>query len=444
MRRFRVSIFLILLIFSASVTMSHSVTSQESEKSGLVYWIPLNQSIEQGLAAYLERTFAEAEEAGADAIVIEMDTLGGEVTAALSIGSLIGHSPVPVTMFIKGEAISAGAYIALNAETIFMTASSAIGAAEPRLITGETADPKTVATWASNMRAAAESHGRDPEIAEAMVDRNKEIEGLTSKGELVSLSATQAVEYGMADKIVKNQQDVLDEMGYPRAKVVEMHMTLSEKLARVITSPFVVPILFLIGLIGIGIEIFTPGFGFPGVIGLIAFGLYFFGHYVAGFAGNETIILFVVGIILMIVELFIPGFGIFGILGLISLIAGVVMAAYNAVYGLAALLIAMVVTVITIVVAVRYFGRRGAWKKFVLVDRQENISGYVSQETRKDLEGKHGHTITPLRPAGVAMLEGKRYDVVSEGGFIAADEPVTVVQVEGVRVVVRRTDGVNS
>lgn len=440
MRKWRALLFLLLLIFSGSVMMSHPAASQADNKTGLVYWIPLNQSIEQGLASYLKRTFQDAEQAGADAIVIEMDTLGGEVTSALDIGKLIGHSTIPVTIFIKGEAISAGSYIALNADTILMTSSSAIGAAEPRLITGETADPKTVAAWASNMRAAAESHDRDPEIAAAMVDRSIEIEGLTTKGELVSLSAKQAVHYGMADKIVKNEQDVLDEIGHPKANVINMSMTPAEKLARLITSPYVVPILFIIGLIGIAIELFTPGFGIPGFIGVLAFGLYFFGHFIAGFAGMESILLFIAGMILIIIELFIPGFGIFGILGVIALIAGVVMAAYDAVFGLSVLLIAMVVTVLVIVVAARYMGGRGAWKKFVLSDKQQNEIGYVSQSSHKELLGQHGRTVTPLRPSGAMLLNEKRYDVISEGGFIAANQPVVVVHVEGTRVVVRLVD----
>lgn len=439
MRKAKRLICLFLIAFSGAVMFAQSVQSADESKTGLVYWIPLDQTIEQGLTAYLERTFAEAEEAAADAIVIEMDTLGGEVNSALDIGQLISHSEIPVTMFIKGEAISAGSYIALNAETILMTASSAIGAAEPRLLTGETADPKTVAFWASNMRAAAEAHGRDPAIAAAMVDRNIEIEGLTEKGELVSLSANEAVDYGMADKIVKNQQDVLDEIGFPEANVIEMGMTPAEQLARFLTSPYVVPILFLIGLIGIGIEIFTPGFGIPGIIGVLAFGLYFFGHFVAGFAGIETIALFIAGIVLIIIELFVPG-GILGMLGFICVVAGVVMAAYDAVFGLVSLLISIIVSVIVLIVLARYLGLKGAWRKFVLTDQQQNETGYVSSRSYKELEGKLGTTITPLRPAGAMLLEGKRYDVVSEGGFIAANQPVVVLQVEGSRVVVRHTD----
>lgn len=440
MRNARLMLSVCLIVFSSMAMLLQPGLSQEESRTGLVYWIPLNQTIEQGLASYLNRTFAEAEEAAADAIVVEMDTLGGEVTAALEIGKLMSHSPIPVTVFIKGEAISAGAYIALNAETILMTPSSVIGAAEPRLITGETADPKTVAMWSSNMRAAAEAHGRNADIAAAMVDREIVIEGLTEKGQLVSLSATQAVEYEMADGTVKNQQDVLDAIGFPKAHVVEKDLTPAERLARFITSPFVVPILFLIGLIGIGIEFFTPGFGIPGIIGVLAFGLYFFGHFIAGFAGAETVLLFIVGIVLLAIELFISGFGIFGILGLICFVAGVAMAAYDAVFGLSALLVAMVLTGIVLIVAGRYFGKRGFWRKFVLSERQETETGYVASRSYKELKGEFGQTLTPLRPSGAMLLDGRRYDVISEGGYIAADQPVVVVQVEGTRIVVRQTD----
>lgn len=440
MKRFRVCLYLLLVVFSGTVMLTPSLAAENSQAKASVYWIPLHQTVEQGLAAYLQRTFAEAEQAGADAIVIEIDTLGGEVGAALDIGDLLYQSSVPVTVHIRGKAISAGAYIALNAPTILMSPNSAIGAAEPRMITGETADPKTVAAWASKMRSSAESHGRDGDIAAAMVDRDIEIEGLTEKGELVSLSAQQAIQYGLADQIVKNRQEVLHEIGLDEAKIHEAGLTPAEQLARFLTSPFVVPILFIIGLIGIGIEIFTPGFGLPGVIGILAFALYFFGHYVAGFAGIETLALFIAGIILLVIELFVPGFGIFGVIGLISLVAGVVMAAYDPAFGLGALAVAFIVTIIVMAIATRYFGSRGAWDKFVLADKQENQTGYVSARDMKNLAGERGKTVTPLRPSGAMLLDGKRYDIVSEGEFIEANQLVEVIYVEGTRVVVRKAD----
>lgn len=402
-----------------------------------VYWIPVEQEVEQGLYQFLNRSFQEAEQAGAQEIILEMDTLGGEVNAALNIGKLIRQSRIPVTVYIKGEAISAGSYIALNAKYILMAPGSAMGAAEPRTISGEVADPKTLAFWKSNMRAAAESQNRNPEIAAGMVDRNMVIKGLKKKGELVSLSAKEAVHLKMADKLVQNEKEVLFFLDAKPRDVHRVEMSWSEALTRFVTNPMVIPVLLTLGFIGIAIEMFTPGFGIPGLVGVSAFGLYFFGHYLAGFAGAETAVLFTLGIVLMLIELFVPGFGIFGLLGLASLIAAVVVAAYDAAFSLASILVALTVTGVVLAVVLRRFGIRGIWKKLVLSETQQNEEGYTSRQKQSHLIGKLGKAVTPLRPAGVAVIDGIRRDVVSRGGMIPKGSLVEVVDTEGVRVVVR-------
>ncbi|PTM59484.1 NfeD family protein [Desmospora activa] len=429
---------LLLCLGLASLFSTISPPAVDAADSQMVYWIPVEQEVERGLLRFLERGFQEAQEAGADEIVLEMDTLGGEVNAALDIGKLLRASEIPVTVYIKGEAISAGAYIALNADHILMTPGSAMGAAAPVTITGEEADPKTVAFWRSNMQAAAEAQGRDPEIAGGMVDRNVEIEGIKEKGELISLSAQQAVKLEMADKLVANEQEVLRFLKAEDAEVVHTDLTVSERIARFVTSPYVIPVLFTIGLAGIAIELFSPGFGIPGTIGLGAFVLYFFGHFLAGFAGYETLVLFVIGLILLAIEIFVAGFGLFGILGLIALVASLITAAPNVIFGLISLLIAMAVTTVGVYLAIRRLGTRGVWKRLVLLDNQRNESGYISQANRSTLTGKKGKTVTPLRPSGTAMIDGVRQDVVSDGGFIPVHTPVEVVGAEGGRLVVRQ------
>lgn len=208
----RVAFFLIgaaILLLSFPGLLSAAPTA--SGKA--VYWVPVDQEVERGLSRFLERALSEAEEAQAEAVVLEIDTLGGEVGAALEIGKSIRRSRVPVIAYIRGEAISAGAYISLNADQILMSPGSAMGAAEPRTFTGDVADPKVVASWTSIMRAAAEQGGRDGDIAAAMVDRNMEIKGLKKKGELLSLSAEQAVEWNMADRVVPSANEVLPAIG---------------------------------------------------------------------------------------------------------------------------------------------------------------------------------------------------------------------------------------
>ena len=260
MKRTRWSLFfLILWVFFGSPSVM-----AEGDQEPVVYWVPIEQSIEQGLAQFLKRSLAEAEEDGAKAIIFEMDTLGGEVQAALEIGQMIRNTTVPTVVYIKGEAISAGAYIALNAQTILMEPGSVIGAAEPRTISGQTADPKTVAFWASNLRAAAEATGRNPEVAAAMADRSIVIQGLTKEDQLVSLSAKQAIQWDMADKMVENSEEVLSTLGLQDATIKRMDLTLSEKLARWLTSPYVIPILLLVGIGGLVMNILPQGLEYQG------------------------------------------------------------------------------------------------------------------------------------------------------------------------------------
>lgn len=412
----------------------------EAQGTQVVYVVPVEQSIERGLESFLNRAFDEAEKAAADMIILEIDTLGGDVDAAIGIGELIKESEIPIVAYIKNEAISAGSYIALNTDKIYMKPESHIGAAAVRTYSGDEVDPKITSLWASHMESAAEAHGRNPEIASGMVDPNVEIPGLSERGQLITLDSNKAVQYGMADGIINTREELLLELGMEDAYIEEVKLSPAEKLARAVTNPYVVPILLTIGLAGLLIELFAPGFGIPGITGLIAFGLYFFGHYFAGFAGNEALILFLLGFILMVAELFVPSFGILGVTGIISLGLGISLAAYDTSYGLFSLGTAIIINIILFIILVKYFGHRGVWNKFILKDEQKKETGYVSHNKDKNLLGKTGKTLTKLRPAGVAIIDGHRYDVVSEGTLIDYDKNIEVIMIEGTRIVVREID----
>lgn len=428
---------LIMVVVSFLVVPFISQEDVSAEKQHLVFIVPVEHGIERGLERFLERAFKEAEEAAADAIILEIDTLGGAVDAALGIGGLIQDEEIPVIAFIKRDAISAGAYISLNADHIYMQPGSNIGAAAVRTISGEEADPKITSYWASKMAGAAKLHGRDPEIAVGMVDVNSEIPGIKKKGELITLDSEKALEYGIADGIVKNRSELLKELNMEGAFEEEVKLSPSEQLARFVTNPYLIPFLLIIGIAGIVIELMIPGFGVPGIVGLSAFALYFFGHFFAGFAGLESIFLFLIGVILMLIELFVPGFGIFGIIGILSLSAGIAVASYETTYGLISLAIAIAVNTVIVVILIKYFGHRGVWNRFILKEEQKKEGGYVSHTKDKNLVGKKGVSLSKLRPSGMAMIEGKRYDVVTEGGFIPANQPIEVIFVEGTRIVVK-------
>lgn len=436
---------LILMSLLPVLSVAAQTAEQQSRADGnkLVYSIPVHQTIESGLQKFLERSIAEAEQNNASLIILDLDTLGGRVDAALDIGRLIRESKVPTVAFVHGKAISAGSYIALNSGKIVMERGSSIGAAAVVDASGKEVDsPKVIAFWKGEMKAAAEIQKRNPQIAEKMVDKNMTVSvpelGRTyEKGELISLSAEDALKAGYAEKVVGSRSELLNVLGYADAQVYEVQPTLAEKLARFLTNGIVSTILLLVGIAGIGVELLLPGHAVSGVLGLTAFGLYFFGHYAAGFAGTEDIFLFVIGVLLMIAEVFIPGFGILAIAGIVCLASSVILAAYDSSNAAVSLGIASAAALVLIVLVAYYFRHKGIWNKFILKDALKTELGYVSTSSKEHLLGKKGVAITPLRPAGIAKIEGGRVDVVTSGEFVESRKEIEVVQIEGTRVVVR-------
>jgi membrane-bound serine protease (ClpP class) len=212
-------------------------------------------------------------------------------------------------------------------------------------------------------------------------------------------------------------------------------------VARFVTKPAVIPLLLILGLLGLTAELLLPGHIVPGLIGLCSLGLYFFGNMVAGFAGWESMILFAVGLVLMVAEIFIAGFGIVGGLGILALGAGVVTAAYDTTFGLKMLLLALFLSAILAFVLVKYFGHLGLWNRLILTDRQEKSSGYTPTRNLRHMMYQSGRAVTPLRPSGTAVFHGQRFDVVSEGEFLPVDTDVQIVLIEGTRIVVRKKNG---
>ncbi len=441
-RRFWTIAGVMLLILMSVGMYMLPVKQAAAAKAGSVYVIPVDQPIERGLTSFLERGFKEAEEMEAGLIVLEINTPGGRVDQADEIAGIIKGTEIPTVAYVRGDATSAGSYIALNANKIAMAEGSTIGAAY--LVDGmgnRIEDAKMVAYWKSKMRSAAEMNGRNPDIAEGMADINIKVEmpeiGKTKNvGEIISLSHDEALKVGYADKIADSTNEVIEWMGYSTNDVFHMEQTFSEKLATFLTHPVVMTILLFVGIAGVIIEVIVPGFGVPGILGIAAFVLYFFGNSVAGFAGSETWLLFIIGIGLLVIELFVPSFGILGIGGSILLIFGVVRAAYSTSHVALSLGIAVTSALVAIVVVALVFKERGIWNKFILKDSLTKEQGYVPVEDRDVLIGLIGRSITPLRPSGTVEIDGRRLDVVTEGGFIESGRLVRVVMTDGTRIVV--------
>ncbi|WP_413465958.1 NfeD family protein [Metabacillus litoralis] len=423
---------LILSIFSG---FNNELKADSNQK---VYIIPLEDTVEKGLSQYIERNITEAKEQDVDHIIIEINTLGGAVDGAMEIADTLRQSDIPITAFINRRAISAGAYIALNADEIYMVPGSQMGSAAVITGDGNAADDKAQSLWLSEMKESAERNGRDPKYALAMADKEVDIpEFGAGKGDLLTLETKQAVQVGYAEGTAENRVDLLNQLKLQDAAIIEAEESFAEKVARFITNPVVVPILLSIGSIGLVVELYSPGFGIPGFMGLTSLLLFFYGHLVAGLAGLESILLFILGIILIIAELFVPG-GIMGILGFASVIGSLYIASGNFIQMTISLLIAFAVSIVVSILLVKVFGKRmNIFKRLILRDSTNTESGYVSSKTRNELINLEGVALTTLRPAGTAIIGEERLDVVTEGSYINKGQKVKVVKVEGSRIVVR-------
>nr|WP_233254258.1 nodulation protein NfeD [Salipaludibacillus keqinensis] len=410
-----------------------------SDGSGeLVYYIPVEQAVERGLEAFLARSIEAAEEEGADHIVLEVNTPGGFVDAAGNIAKLVRDAEVPTTAFIVGDALSAGAYIALNANQIVMTPGTEMGSAAVIDGSGNAAEDKAQSAWLASLRSAANLNDRDPQYALAMADERIDLpEYGAGQGSLLTLTSSEALEVGYAEAVVDNRAELLEFLNLENATEREMEVSFAEQIARFVTHPIVIPILLSIGSLGLVLELYSPGFGIPGIMGASALFLYFFGHLVAGFAGWETMILFGVGAILLLVEVFSPSFGVFGIIGIGAMVGSLVMSSYSTVNILVSVLIAALVTAVASVLFFKYIGYSGPLKRVILTDQTKTEQGYVSNANRSEFIGQIGESLTILRPSGTAILNNERLDVVSEGGYIEQGRKVKVISVAGSRIVVR-------
>jgi len=414
-----------------------AVPAVASEQQPIVYVIPIEGTVDASMLRYLQRAFAVAEASNAAAIILEINTPGGLLSASFEISDLIWASPLRVYSYVRFNALSAGAFLALSSRALYMAPGSAIGAAEPRTLDGQTADEKVLSAWEARMRAAAERQGQDPEVAAAMVRMSVVIPDLDEADTLLTLTYREASDIQFADGIFDSIPELLAELDLADAVTRTVELAPAEVLARVITNPVVATIFIAIGIAALSIAVMTGDFLLPGGIGIAAFALFFGGHIFAGLAGREVVFLFAAGLFLLVIEAFIPSFGVIGVAGLSAVSVSVAWAAAATGQGWRMLAIAAITAVVLVLIALRFLKRSSAWSQVVLKYSESKALGYVGPSDFSNLVGATGTTITPLRPAGLAEINGKRMDVVSEGSFIGTANQVVVVKTEGTRIVVR-------
>lgn len=421
----------------------------------VVYVVPIAGMIDLGLAPFVQRVLDEAAGADAAAVILEINTFGGRVDAAVLIRDALLRARVRTVAFVNKRAISAGALISLAAETIAMAEGGTIGAATPVTMgqPGAPAEPvaeKTVSYMRKEFRATAEARKRPPLLAEAMVDADVEIPGVIDKGKLLTLTTEEALQHKVADVRAENVEAVLKFLELTDANVRLASQTWAETLVRFLTHPVVSSLLLTIGMLGVIVELRTPGLGVAGVLGVTSLALFFWGHWLVQLVGWEEVLLVGIGFVLLVFEVFVtPGFGVLGALGLMTLLGGLGLSLVGAGATWEVILRAAGRVVLSLLLAMaaalamlRVLPRLPYGRRLVLETEMAADAGYASAPERdRRWLGQRGTATSPLRPAGLADLEGERVDVVSEGEFIEAGEPIEVIRVDGNRIVVRRPRG---
>ena len=419
---------------------------------------------------FWERLLERAVEEEAKAIIFDLDTPGGLAFPTKELMSQIAELEIPTVSFVNPDAISAGSFIAISTDRIYMKPGGLIGSSGLVSGSGAAIDPvmraKLESYFGAHIRYIAEKKGHRLEVIEAMMvlsDEDRQIGDVTVKAgsllNLNSIDATKMLDDGplLAEAEVADLEGVLKLEDWSEDEVVTAEPTGFEKLAWWIASYS--GILIMIGLGGGYFELKTPGFGIGGIVSLTAFGTFFFGNYMAGnMAGYELAALFVLGIILIGVEIFvIPGFGVAGITGFVLLLGALVFSMLDGtdwqkfqwggtdggellkafekpalnlslgIFGSLGLLFVMM----------KYLPQLKFVERTLLPGSLPRGNGSEEQAS-SSLVGMTGVTTSELRPNGKAEIDGEVRAVLAEGEFVAEGQPVRVVSADGMGVTVER------
>lgn len=405
----------------------------------------IKSEIDPRTTRYVDLALAHSVSEKAELVIIEMDTYGGVLTDAKEIVDMIMDSKIPVWVYVNSDAASAGALISIACDSIYMSAGATIGAATVVNATGEKAPDKYQSYMRSIMRATAQENGRNPTIAEGMVDEDIEIPGVKEKGKIISFSTEEALKHGFCEAKVGSIEQILKRANIQNYELDRFELGWSERVISLVLNPFISGLLILVIIGGIYFEMQTPGMGFAGLAALVALILYLIPYYLNGLAENWEIIAFMIGIVLIAFEIFvIPGFGVAGISGIILTVASLVLIMLNndafdfefvpmnsIIIAVAAAMGGVLGGMVLLFVLGVNLDKTPFYKRVALTDTQDSSIGYVSNSFGASLKGKAGIAETVLRPSGKVLVDGKLYDAYTRGDYIEKGQPVEVINDEG-------------
>ena len=306
----------------------------------------------------------------------------------------------------------------------------------------------------SIMRATAEENGRDPRIAEGMVDENIVIDSVKQAGKVITFTTTEAIAHGYCEAKVESIKEILDRNKVTNPEIETFQLGVTEKIIAIFMNPFISGILILIIIGGIYFELQAPGIGFPLIAAVTALVLYLVPYYLNGLAEYWEIIALFIGVLLLIAEIFvIPGFGIAGIAGITLTVTSlilimlnndffnfefvplgdIVVASFAAIGGMAGGILLL------------FFGgakltNTKAFQRIALMDTQQSSQGFTVNSNASTMIGKKGVAFTILRPSGKVMIDDQIYDAFTRGEFVEKGEAVEVVSTEGVTLRVKKSE----
>jgi len=440
-----------LLILSLLSLLPLFLVAQAKKK---VMVMEIRAEIDVRMARYVTLALAHAEKTEADYIIIDMDTYGGVLTDAKEIVDELMNVKKPVWVFINADAASAGALISIACDSIYMSPGASIGAATVVNGSGEAAPDKYQSYMRSIMRATAEENGRDPRIAEGMVDESIVIDSIKKEGNVITFTTSEALEHGFCEAKVESIDEILKRNKVGPYEIETFRLGAVEKIIAIFMNPFISGILILVIIGGIYFELQSPGIGFPLFAAITALILYLVPYYLNGLADYWEIIALFIGILLILAEVFIiPGFGVAGISGIALTVLSLVLIMLNNDFfnfeyvPLGDIVVAGFATVggLTGGALLLFFGgakiaQSRAFQRITLNDTQQKSEGYSVKSFQSNMLGKKGNAYTVLRPSGKVMIEEQIYDAFTRGDYVEKGELIEVIGMEGITLKVKRAE----
>ncbi|MFA5444091.1 MAG: NfeD family protein [Bacteroidales bacterium] len=402
-----------------------------------VYVLTIDSEIHAKSARTLEKAIEEAETLKADVFLMRLNTFGGALDAADRMRTALLEAPFTTVSFIDHQAASAGALISLACDSIYMSPGSTVGSATVVNQNGEPMPEKYQSYMRSLMRATAEETGRDPALAEQMVNGEK----------IVSLTTKEAQEIGFSQGQAENVTEVIEQLGYAHCEIHQYKETWLDKVIGFFLLPLVQALL-LMGIIGgVFFELKTPGVGFPLGLAVLCAILYFSPLFLEGMVQYWEAIVLILGVILLFLEIFItPGFGVLGILGIVAVGVGLTFSMIdNWVFEfegpfpwksmltpVAVVSLSGLAAVSTLLYSIHMLFPTRAFNHIALRQNLKTDEGFVGVPVLEGIKiGQEGVAFTDLRPAGKVTINGKWIEARAVVGYITKNTEVKVVRIEG-------------